>query len=427
MTLYISSTGALGIGFQRLEHRSRMAKSLSRRRSNCKSSGRDTYNDVDIESLIQPDDFCELAMDAFQCLHEKESTSVSFAHSCIDTGSVRTVQDVSDDRQQTLRALNGRNILQVFSLFGFKKDDRTHRRDQVKMWTQIREAMNAEIDELTRSGKVENYDRAKNLYQALNSIRKGFEALQMEELQRQQNEELNTFEKACKKLQASLTENEVTRLSKQERFEQKRKEDLLYQQAIERENLAHRRTITRPPKERLSKRILELQKAEIGLTKLDRFDEAKNVRRMIDTLVIPETRKARMQTQKRLEQEHQQLETAQEEQSKRLHKRLETAKWRAFRRSEREVVRQQQRIKNLRTDMSHANVLDTCRKPEIVFRPSALLQKRAHHALTSSSHNGTRLLDNVLGKSAKEAIYVAPLCANHQFEHALPDTRPYSG
>lgn len=295
------------------------------------------------------------------------------------------------------------------------------------MWTQIREAMTAEIDELTRSGKVENYDRAKNLHQALKNIRKGFEVLQMEELRRKQNEELNTFEKACKKLQAGLAENEARRLTEQESFEQKRKEDLLDQQAIERENMAHRRAITRPPKQRLSKRILELQKAETGLTKLDRFDEAKNVRRMIDTLVIPESRKARIQAQQRLEQERQHLKTAQEEQSKRLHKRLETAKWRALRRSEREVKRQQQRVKNLRTDMSHANTIDTSKKPEIVFRPSALLQKRAHHAITSSSHNGTRLLDNVLGKSAKEVIYVAPLCANHQFEHALPDTRPYSG
>ena len=45
-----------------------------------------------------------------------------------------------------------------------------------------------------------------------------------------------------------------------------------------------------PGKCRFSKRVLELRRAESGLSRLHRFDEAKNVRRMIDKIEGPERR-----------------------------------------------------------------------------------------------------------------------------------------
>ena len=182
-----------------------------------------------------------------------------------------------------------------------------------------------------------------------------------------------------------------------------------------------------PAKCRYSKRVLELRRAESGLSRLHRFDEAKNVRRMIDKIEGPEKRNHAKAIEEATRKTLDKMRADQESQSKRLNERLGETKWAATRRGESEAKRERQRVKNLDVDMEQANALDRHRKPELVVHPSALLQKRAHHDVTSSTLNGKRLLDSVLGKKKDEAVYVAPLCADHVFERPLSGTTSYRG
>ena len=182
-----------------------------------------------------------------------------------------------------------------------------------------------------------------------------------------------------------------------------------------------------PSKCRYSKRVLELRRAESGLSRLHRFDEAKNVRRMIDKIEGPEKRAHAKAIEEATRKTLDKMRADQESQSKRLNERLGETKWATTRRGESEAKRERQRVKNLDVDMEQANALDRHRKPELVVHPSALLQKRAHHDVTSSTLNGKRLLDSVLGKKKDEAVYVAPLCADHVFERPLSGTTGYRG
>ena len=142
-------------------------------------------------------------------------------------------------------------------LFGLNPDDRTHRREQVKMWKHIEGAMLAEIGELTSSGRLECYDRAKALNGALENIQAEFKGLQTSELGRNQDGQRAAFEKARHKLAKRVAAEENRRVRESERMSEKLQQDLAKLQAIERENLEHEMLIAVPGKCRFSKRVLE--------------------------------------------------------------------------------------------------------------------------------------------------------------------------
>lgn len=366
---------------------------------------------VDEEELAQTtfnDDFIELDEKMFRTLNEKQTSNVNYDQSSSDIESLKTVRD-------------------AFTLFGLNPDDRTHRREQVKMWKHIEDSMLAEITTLTSSGRLECYDRAKALNTALENIKNGFKGLQTQEMTRNQEQQKGMFNKASHKLAKQVSASEQRRIKEQELLCEKLQSDLAALQSIERENLSHEMAIQVPGKCRFSKRVLELRRAESGLSRLHRFDEAKNVRRMIDKIEGPERRAHAKALEEQTAATYEKLRLAQESQSKRLHERLGENRWAATRRANADSRRERQRVKNLDLDMTQANALDRHRKPELVVHQSALLQKRAHYDLNSSTLNGKKLLDSVLGKKKDEAVYVAPLCGDHVFERPLSGTNSYRG
>ena len=382
-----------------------MSRKSSRRASR---DGMGALDDEELGSTVFHDEFVELDATLYRTLNEKQTSNVNYDQSSSGIESLKTVRD-------------------AYMLFGLNPDDRTHRREQVKMWKHIEGAMLAEIGELTSSGRLECYDRAKALNAALENIQAEFKGLQTSELGRNQDGQRAAFEKARHKLAKRVAAEENRRVRESERMSEKLQQDLAKLQAIERENLEHEMLIAVPGKCRFSKRVLELRRAESGLSRLHRFDEAKNVRRMIDKIEGPEKRAHAKNLVAAEHKVHDALRADQESQVKRLHERLGETKWAATRRAEREAKRERQRVKNLNLDMEQANALDRHRKPELVVHPSALLQKRAHHDVTSSTLNGKKLLDSVLGKKKDEAVYVAPLCGDHAFERPLSGTLDYRG
>lgn len=376
------------------------------RRRSRRSSRCDLLSDSDVAALLQFTSLRELSRKDVDQLHATQTSRAHVSEATLDVTSLSSVDD-------------------VYRVFGLHCGDRTHRRDQVKMWELVRNAMTAEIETLTKSGVAENYDKAKRLHEALEKIRAGFHGLQTKAVLQSQADEQANFDKATSKLRAELAERETRRVQAQEAFEKNQKHDLKHQQDIERENVAHERAIARPSKRRHTKRVLELLRAEHGLASLARFDEAKNVRRMIDKLEIPAQRRHKLFEDARRARSETQLNDAQDYQRKRLNERLGEVRWTELRRAQRHAARQKQRIHNLHHDMSLAHARDRQRNPELAPTPSALLQKRQHNHDTSAERIGTRLLDVVLGKQDKQAVYVAPLCAQHDFERPLSGTVIY--
>ena len=146
---------------------------------------------------------------------------------------------------------------------------------------------------------------------------------------------------------------------------------------------------------------------------------------MLDKIEGPEIKAHERLQQMRTDALHEKLKNDQLSQGKRMHERLGELKWASQRRAQRFADKERQRVKNLDVDMSQANALDRYRKPELVIHPSALLQKRPGHEATSSTRNGRKLLDSILGKKKDEAVYVSPLCSDHVFERPLSGTHHY--
>jgi len=370
------------------------------------AEAKDDLDDDRLGATVFHDDFVELAAKTYHTLHEKHTSNINFEDTSSDMGDVRTVED-------------------AFVLFGLSPDDRTSRREQVKMWKHIESAMRKEIRELTGSGRVECYDRAKALNAALETIRAGFAGLQTTEIERTQDAERGRFETARRKLGRRNHDEERGRLRHQSEEFRSLQNDLVSTQVIERENLEHEILIAAAPPCRHSKRVLELRRAESGLSRLHRYDEAKNVRRMLDKIEGPEIKAHERLQQMRTDALHEKLKNDQLSQGKRMHERLGELKWASQRRAQRFADKERQRVKNLDVDMSQANALDRYRKPELVIHPSALLQKRPGHEATSSTRNGRKLLDSILGKKKDEAVYVSPLCSDHVFERPLSGTHHY--
>ena len=107
----------------------------------------DATTDLDDDRLgttVFPQGFAETARTHFHTLHERKTSTISFVDVDGDIGDIRSVED-------------------AFVLFGLKPDDRTSRREQIKMWKHIERAITTEIKRLTGSGRAEAYDQAKQL------------------------------------------------------------------------------------------------------------------------------------------------------------------------------------------------------------------------------------------------------------------------
>lgn len=347
----------------------------------------------------------ELDAEQFRCLLLDDASQKKRESSTQDVDQLRTMRD-------------------VYAMYGLSPEDRTHRRDQVKMWNKARMLLDAEIASLTANGL---YDEAKRVFADKEQIRSEFQGLQEKAVREEQKKERDAFESASSLLRGRLEREDAVRIERQEKSFETRRERLRCQQKIERENAAYvKASIAVPPKERWSKRVLELRQAEAALVNLNLFDDAKNVRKMLNKTIIPEQQRKKQLNEQRTKQKDQLLHDAHRAQSKRLQEQLSDLKWRARRRSRDLRTTQRQRVKNLDFDMTHANLMAQQAKPELVAKPSHLLLKRKNYDQTSAANIGTRLEDRALGKKEESTVYVASLCAEHSFDQPLPGTRLFA-
>ena len=116
----------------------------------------DATTDLDDDRLgttVFPQGFAETARTHFHTLHERKTSTISFDDVEGDIGDIRSVED-------------------AFVLFGLKPDDRTSRREQIKMWKHIERAITAEkrrirrrfVEEVRLYGRGEKYMREALFY-----------------------------------------------------------------------------------------------------------------------------------------------------------------------------------------------------------------------------------------------------------------------
>lgn len=327
----------------------------------------------------------------------------------------RTMEMEEDTFRQTKKLTNLATcgtVRDAFLQHGLAPDDIIDRREQVLMFRRIENEMEQSLKELMSDG---HFDEAKELGRRLEALRVEFGGLQLHDEQQRQNRQNALFKKArsifnpAMKMRHAYEENNVEKQCHEEEADTQRR----FQ--IQDENLALELSRIERPRMKYSKRRMELKNAEIRLCSLKQYDDAKNVRKMLRKIDAKEEAEFNRKFEAKLQAKVDKMAALHKGDSGRLEEKLSATRWRDFRRREHEAAVARQNVKNKLKDMKHFQLMDTKLKPELIVKPSALLQKRKNHSQTSSAMRGTQFLDKVKGKKVGDAVFIESLVNVHNF------------
>jgi hypothetical protein len=327
------------------------------------------------------------------------------------------------DRKRDLGHLNTvQNMKEAFERFDYKEDDVLPRREQVKMFRMIEEEMKREINDLCCQERMDAYDKGKELSQRLSMLQDGFAGLQTKEMERVQQTQSTHFRRAHKYLTNTIAEKHKAEHERVNQVVTDKIDDVAQLHDIEQENLELELSLTKKPRMKFSRRLLELKKAESELIKLSRFDEAKNVRRMINKVQPTEIQQFDKEFEDRLDARRRKLSKWHESDTKRNDELVSAIRWKNIQNCNTEKTTTEWRLRQHEHDMDHSHVMDRHKSPELSIHPSHLLQRRASYEHTGASLRGTQLLGAVKGKKKNQAVFVAGLCDIHSFSKPLSGT-----
>lgn len=310
-------------------------------------------------------------------------------------------------------------LKEALERFGFKEHDVIGRRDAVSMFRKIENAFRAEIAHLTASRR---YDEAKHAEDRLTFLREAFCEHQMAQERRVMDRQQALFRKGRKAVTAKTALRHAEHKAKLDAELSWRERDLKASHEVAMQNLHLDNENFQEPRFKASKYLLELIQAESSLVRLRQYDDAKNVRRMMDRIEPGERKAWREQHEAAIKARIDTLEKRQSEEWKNNAERVSADRWRGIRHRERDAYRESLRVSHHDADMAHTHTMVMHRKPELSVKPSANWENRLAHALTSAHFRGEQLLDQTNGKKQNQSIFVQPLCEIHDFEVPLSGT-----
>lgn len=191
---------------------------------------------------------------------------------------------------------------------------------------------------------------------------------------------------------------------------------------IEQENLQLAISRIHRPPMKYSKRLIELMKAEHELIKLQQYEDARKVRRMIDRILPGEEKKFADDFESSLQAKRDKLSRRQQSERLQMEEKTKAIEWTDIRARDLETKVQLQRIKNHDIDMTHSHLSESKLKPEMSVKPSALWQKRSGYESTAASLRGRQLLGSLRGKQEDSKVFADTLVDKHNFFDPLLDT-----
>ncbi|OQR89806.1 hypothetical protein THRCLA_09570 [Thraustotheca clavata] len=272
-----------------------------------------------------------------------------------------------------------KNLADVYAIFGYGSDDIVDQRDQIVMFTKIRQEMMTVLNQMTTKGK---YANAIVLRDRLRTIKRDFIQLQHKYEKRRQDGENNLFSEA---IELVRDQHEKKWFAKQKDIEAEcnvRRQELEKTQLVQTRQLEDFLDRLPDPHCKFSKTLLELKNSEYYLSKLQLFEQAKNVYTRADA-----------------------METTEKDKCASEHHRAKQ-KMRDDLKAQHEIERQQ--LEEVLTEKKYGGVraqdCDTKSAP------------RTHYRETSSSYGGQHFLSSVRGAR----LQVQSLCALHDSEEGSP-------
>lgn len=303
--------------------------------------------------------------------------------------------------------------------FGFAKSDHINKREAVLLFRAAESHLRRQITKMT---SMKRFDEARVQENLLASLRMDFESHTMEIEHREMEVQRNLFKKAAKHIQKTEADYHTHHTLEVERQCKEMEEEFAKNCKIKRDNLEHDIRHIPVPKIKYSKRLLELMQTERSLLKLKQYDDAKNVRRMIDRIQPGEEDKFYKGHKDRIQLKREVLNKRIFEDEDRLYQRISAQQWDGMRIRDKGAKLNQVRITNMRRDMDHAHHIVLQKQPEMNTEPSAHWQDRPSHQESSAHFRGRHLHDACKGKKKDQAVYVASLCDNHEFDAPLEGT-----
>lgn len=312
------------------------------------------------------------------------------------------------------------NLEDALARFGFEVTDKISRRELVLIYKQIKSEMDRQIFYLAND--LNSYSEAKEMKQRQKNLRKEFDDLQKNAVIDNLRDQEECFQKAADMIKEELAKKHAVELEKELEILENKKHQEEFYHSIQTSNLTQTISKIHEPSLRYSKRLIELHKAETGLNRLNQYDDAMKVRKMIDKILPIEQKKHKTHFEKTIESQRIKLASIQASDSSKLEEKLKKYEWNEIRRRDQEVALSEQRLKNHKKDMRHTHTMEAKLRPEMSVKPSALWQHRPHYDETSASLRGQQLLDYTRGNEKGGVVYAEPLTRRHNFLNVPENT-----
>ncbi|OQR97581.1 hypothetical protein ACHHYP_10202, partial [Achlya hypogyna] len=304
-----------------------------------------------------------------------------------------------------------KNLADVYAVFGYNSDDIIDQRDQIVMFTRIRQEMMTILHQMTTKGR---YTNAIVMRDRLRTIKRDFIALQHTYEKRRQQGETDHFAEAVLLVRDQHEKKWAAKQRDVESECQLRRQELAKTQQIQTRQLEDYLERLPDPHCKYSRTLLDLKNSEYYLSKLQFFEQAKNVYTRADAMEKIEKAKCAQEHHRAKQKQRDDLRIQHEIERRQLEEVLTEKKYGCARAQDWDTKRETQRLKSLKRDMQHSHVLEYQKPPEFTTHP--LSAPRAHYRESSSSYGGQHFLGAVRGAR----LQVQSLCALHDGEEGAP-------
>jgi len=302
---------------------------------------------------------------------------------------------------------------EVFKCVGYEPGDLLSRREQIILYQRVSAAFEARIDSLvTRKRFMDAKERRK----VIEKLRLDFEALQVNDQKRHQEEQWRQFRRGKKFWKQRMAEEHQADIDKVSNYVASQEAFFKKKHAFQAENLERHISQSQQPRLKYSTRLQYLTNAEKSLARLNEFDDAKNVNGMINKILPLEKRNAELHWKDHINVRRRKLQNNQKEEMQRVKESLAGTIWRERRVRDRQDKILEQRLKNLEKDMRDSHLKENARRIEMTLQPSSNYYKRPGFD-TSSSLRGQQLLNSLKEDVKADQVYVQSLIKMHDFEN----------
>ncbi|CAM9213846.1 unnamed protein product, partial [Scytosiphon promiscuus] len=303
---------------------------------------------------------------------------------------------------------------EALTKFGYAPGDRIPRRDQIKIFERVHEAVSVKKLELVGDGR---YEEVVRLQKTLCQIKEQFQQLQLSDVDKDQTEQRFLYGGATKKCMNNCARKMHSAGARVEEICAAREAELEHLHLAQSETLELELSWLPKPRIKYTKRFLELEKTKAGY-----YHDAHTVHKCLAKLQPVEEQAFLAEYNAQIALKRRALEKRQARDREKQRESLTDFRLREERARNKVTETIESQLENSQKSMKHAHTMALKRRPELAQNPSAHWQRRANYTTSAAALRGEQLARAIKGKVSGSAIKVAALTNIHNFANAQSGT-----